>query len=77
MRNLKKVMAAALAAAMLAGMTVTAFADAPSVKATEGAKVESASETEDGGYIIEEGTPEEILKNPKQERTISFLNKVL
>ena len=31
----------------------------------------------DGGYIIEEGTPEEILKNPKQERTISFLNKVL
>ena len=31
----------------------------------------------DGGYIIEQGTPEEILKNPKQERTISFLNKVL
>ena len=31
----------------------------------------------DGGYIIEEGTPEEILKNPKQERTISFLSKVL
>ena len=31
----------------------------------------------DGGYIIEEGTPEEILKNPQQERTISFLNKVL
>jgi len=31
----------------------------------------------DGGYIIEEGTPEEILKHPKQERTISFLNKVL
>ena len=31
----------------------------------------------DGGYIIEEGSPEEILKNPKQERTISFLNKVL
>ena len=31
----------------------------------------------DGGYIIEEGPPEEILKNPKQERTISFLNKVL
>ena len=31
----------------------------------------------DGGYIIEEGTPDEILKNPKQERTISFLNKVL
>ncbi len=31
----------------------------------------------EGGYIIEEGTPEEILKNPQQERTISFLNKVL
>ncbi len=31
----------------------------------------------DGGYIIEEGTPEEILKHPKQERTINFLNKVL
>ncbi|MBR4683687.1 MAG: amino acid ABC transporter ATP-binding protein [Spirochaetia bacterium] len=31
----------------------------------------------DGGYIIEEGTPEELLKNPKQERTQSFLSKVL
>ena len=31
----------------------------------------------DGGYIIEEGTPDEVLKNPKQERTIAFLNKVL
>ena len=31
----------------------------------------------DGGYIIEEGTPEELLLHPKQERTISFLNKVL
>lgn len=31
----------------------------------------------DGGYIIEEGTPEEVLKNPKQERTKSFLEKVL
>ena len=31
----------------------------------------------DGGYIIEEGTPEEILKNPQQERTQSFLSKVL
>ncbi len=31
----------------------------------------------DGGYIIEEGTPDQILKNPTQERTISFLNKVL
>ena len=31
----------------------------------------------DGGYIVEEGSPEEVLKHPKQERTISFLNKVL
>lgn len=31
----------------------------------------------DGGYIIEEGTPDEVLKDPKQERTITFLNKVL
>ena len=31
----------------------------------------------DGGYIVEEGTPEEILLNPKEPRTIDFLNKVL
>ena len=31
----------------------------------------------DGGYIIEEGTPQEVLLNPKEERTIYFLNKVL
>lgn len=31
----------------------------------------------DGGVIVEEGTPEEIFGNPKEERTISFLNKVL
>lgn len=31
----------------------------------------------DGGYIVEEGTPDVLLKNPKQERTIAFLNKVL
>ena len=31
----------------------------------------------DGGYIVEEGTPEEILSNPKEPRTIDFLNKVL
>ena len=31
----------------------------------------------DGGYIVEEGTPEEIFKNAKQERTIQFLSKVL
>lgn len=31
----------------------------------------------DGGYIVEEGTPEEVLSNPKEPRTIDFLNKVL
>lgn len=31
----------------------------------------------DGGYIIEEGTPEEVLSNPKEERTKSFLSQVL
>lgn len=31
----------------------------------------------DGGYIVEEGTPEEVLSNPKEARTIDFLNKVL
>ncbi len=31
----------------------------------------------DGGYIIEEGTPAEVLGAPKEARTIDFLNKVL
>lgn len=31
----------------------------------------------DGGYIIEEGTPKEVFGNPKEQRTIDFLNKVL
>lgn len=31
----------------------------------------------DGGYIVEEGTPEEVLNNPQEPRTIDFLNKVL
>jgi polar amino acid transport system ATP-binding protein len=31
----------------------------------------------DGGYIVEEGTPEEIFGSPKNPRTISFLEKVL
>lgn len=31
----------------------------------------------DGGYIVEEGTPDEIFNHAKEERTISFLNKVL
>lgn len=31
----------------------------------------------DDGYIVEEGTPDEIFKHPKEKRTIDFLNKVL
>ncbi|MCM3746071.1 amino acid ABC transporter ATP-binding protein [Paenibacillus pasadenensis] len=31
----------------------------------------------DGGYIVEEGPPEELFGRPKHERTISFLEKVL
>ncbi len=31
----------------------------------------------DGGYIVEEGTPQEVLLNPRESRTIDFLNKVL
>lgn len=31
----------------------------------------------DAGYIVEQGTPEEVIGNPKELRTIDFLNKVL
>ncbi len=31
----------------------------------------------DGGYIVEEGTPEEVLLSPKEQRTKDFLDKVL
>ncbi|MCR4762320.1 MAG: amino acid ABC transporter ATP-binding protein [Lachnospiraceae bacterium] len=31
----------------------------------------------DGGYIVEEGTPEQVLLHPSEPRTIDFLNKVL
>ena len=31
----------------------------------------------DDGVIMEEGTPEEVFSNPKNPRTIEFLNKVL
>lgn len=31
----------------------------------------------DEGIIMEEGTPEEVFQNPKNPRTIDFLNKVL
>lgn len=31
----------------------------------------------DGGYVLEEGTPDEVFSNPKNERTKEFLSKVL
>lgn len=31
----------------------------------------------DGGYIVEQGTPDEVISHPKEARTIDFLNKVL
>lgn len=31
----------------------------------------------EGGYIVEEGTPDEVLLNPREPRTIDFLSKVL
>src|SRR5699024_4891958 len=31
----------------------------------------------DGGYLVEEGTPEEIFNNPQNERTKAFLSKIL
>lgn len=31
----------------------------------------------DGGYIVEEGTPEELFQNTRHERTKAFLGKVL
>ena len=31
----------------------------------------------DDGYIVEQGTPQEVILNPKEPRTIDFLNEVL
>lgn len=31
----------------------------------------------EGGYIVEEGTPEELILHPKEPRTVDFLSKVL
>lgn len=31
----------------------------------------------DAGYIVEQGSPQQVLNNPKEPRTIDFLNKVL
>jgi len=31
----------------------------------------------DGGVIVETGNPRDVLPNPQQERTRSFLSKVL
>ncbi|MDK2965873.1 MAG: arginine/lysine/histidine transport system ATP-binding protein, partial [Lacrimispora sp.] len=31
----------------------------------------------DGGYVVEEGSPQDIFTNPKNERTRTFLSRVL
>jgi len=31
----------------------------------------------DGGYVIEDGTPEEVFKNPKTDRAKQFFSKIL
>ncbi|MCI7124964.1 MAG: amino acid ABC transporter ATP-binding protein [Agathobaculum sp.] len=31
----------------------------------------------EGGYIVEEGTPDEVINHPREQRTIDFLSKVL
>ena len=31
----------------------------------------------DGGYIMEEGTPDEVFSHPRNPRTQSFLSKIL
>lgn len=31
----------------------------------------------DAGYIVEQGTPDEVISHPREARTIDFLNKVL
>ncbi len=31
----------------------------------------------EGGYIVEQGTPDEVINHPKEPRTIDFLSKVL
>jgi polar amino acid transport system ATP-binding protein len=31
----------------------------------------------DGGVIVEDGLPTEVLANPREERTRAFLSKVL
>ena len=31
----------------------------------------------DGGVIVEEGSPKDVITNPQQERTKAFLSKVL
>ena len=31
----------------------------------------------EGGYIVEQGTPDEVINHPKEQRTIDFLSKVL
>jgi len=31
----------------------------------------------EGGYVVEDGSPDEVIKNPKEERTKQFLSRIL
>lgn len=31
----------------------------------------------DGGYIVEQGNPKEVLQSPKEKRTQQFLKRIL
>ena len=31
----------------------------------------------DGGYIVEQGAPRDVIDHPKEQRAIDFFNKVL
>ena len=31
----------------------------------------------DGGYIVEEGSPKDVINNPQHQRTKDFLSKML
>ena len=37
---------------------------------------EALSIIADNGFIVEEGSPKDVIENPKNERTINFLSRV-
>ena len=46
-------------------------------KKKETSLFQAATHTIHYGYIVEEGTPDEVILHPKEPRTIDFLSKVL